>query len=229
MYRSLGEYRMRYSVRLECLFILSTLFMLTSAALAVPPVYLHATSTAATVTLSQRDFFVQGQQSSTPIDWPEFHSDAARDGDQSANTVLSKTNANALVPVSGPGFTTTGAAMSSPAVYHGRVYYATNMQEVVNGKNVLISTMYAVNAQTGQTVWSRQFPVCGTFKNQKYAFSSAAVTTGMVNGIATTEVFVGRGGLSKSQNGCLYDLNGQTGAVIWTYGTAQPIDSSPAI
>jgi outer membrane protein assembly factor BamB len=209
--------------------------MLTGAALAVPPVYLRSTSTAAAVNVSQRGLFLQGQHSTmrpssrTPIDWPEFHGDAARDGDQSANTVLSKANADSLVPVSGSGFTATGAAMSSPAVYHGRVYYATNMQEVVNGKNLLISTMYAVNAKTGQTIWSRRFPGCGTFKNQKYVFSSPAVTTGMVNGIAMTEVFIGRGGLSESQNGCLYDFNGQTGAVIWTYGTALPINSSPAI
>src|SRR5205085_1024750 len=132
-------------------------------------------------------------------------------------------NAGSLVPVSGSGFTTTGAAMASPAIYQGTVYYTTNMQEVVNGKTLSISSVYVVKAHTGQVLWSRRFPGCGTFTNQKYTFSSPGVTTGVVNGVATIEVFIGRGALSAGQNGCLYDFNGKTGAVIWTYGTAQPI------
>src|SRR5947207_681942 len=56
---------------------------------------------------------------SVPADWPEFHGNAARDGNQGTDIRLSKANATSLVPVSGPGFTTTGAAMSSPAVYQG--------------------------------------------------------------------------------------------------------------
>ena len=47
----------------------------------------------------------------TPIDWPEFHADAARDGAQSGNTQLTKANANTLVPVTGAAYTTTGAAI----------------------------------------------------------------------------------------------------------------------
>jgi outer membrane protein assembly factor BamB len=165
----------------------------------------------------------QGAADSAPLDWPEFHLDASRDGNQSLDTQLSKSNAGSLVPVSGPAFTTTGAATSSPAVYQGILYYTTNTPE----GNLRLSTIYAVDAMTGETIWSEPFPNCGKDTKQTYSFSSPAVTTGLVNGVATTELFVGRGGTGP--HGCVYDLDGQTGAVIWTYRTSQAVESSPAI
>jgi outer membrane protein assembly factor BamB len=163
-----------------------------------------------------------------PADWPEFHMDAARDGIQGGDTQLSKANATSLAPVSGPGFTTTGAAMSSPAVYQGKLYYAANMPVISGNKTLHISTMYAVNAQTGTIVWSKPFPHCQNVTKSDYVFSSPAVTTGLVNGVATQEVFIGWGPIT-SNAGCLYDFNGKNGAVIWTFETASPINSSPAV
>jgi outer membrane protein assembly factor BamB len=165
---------------------------------------------------------------SVPADWSEFHADAARDGNQATDTRLSKANANSLVPVSGPGFTTTGAAMSSPAVYQGILYYAANMPVTSGTKTLHISTMYAVNARTGIIVWSKPFPHCPNVTKSEYVFSSPAVTTGLINGVAIQEVFIGWGPIT-SKAGCLYNFNGRTGAVIWTYETANPINSSPAI
>jgi hypothetical protein len=144
---------------------------------------------------------------SVPADWPEFHLDAARDGNQEADTLLSKANASSLVPVSGPGFTTTGAAMSSPAVYQGILYYAANMPVTSGTRTLHISTMYAVNARTGNIVWSKNFPHCPNVTKSQYVFSSPAVTTGLVNGVATQEVFIGWGPM-KSNMGCLYDFTG---------------------
>lgn len=165
---------------------------------------------------------------SLPADWPEFHADAARDGNQGTNTRLSKANATSLVPVSGQGFTTTGAAMSSPAIYQGKLYYAANMPVISGTKTLHVSTMYAVNANTGTIIWSKTFPHCPNVTKSEYVFSSPAVTTGLVNGIATQEVFIGWGPITGN-TGCLYDFNARGGAIICTYVTDSPINSSPAV
>jgi hypothetical protein len=59
-----------------------------------------------------------------------------------------------------------------------------------------------------------------------YTFSSPAVTTGMVNGVSTIEVFSGWGDVSR---GCVYDFDGLTGNLIWQYATGLPTNASPAI
>ncbi|MGH2498266.1 MAG: PQQ-binding-like beta-propeller repeat protein [Ktedonobacteraceae bacterium] len=166
--------------------------------------------------------------SSTP-DWPEFHGDAARDGSQPSNTFFSKANASSLTPVS--GFAPTSTAMSSPAIYQGIAYYTSNMP-VTNGatQKLDVSTIYGVDALTGQVLWSEQTPACGTgvYAKPEYIVSSPAVTTGLVNGVATTEVFIGRGA-NKEARGCIYDFNGLDGTLIWKYTTANQVNSSPAI
>ena len=159
----------------------------------------------------------------TPIDWPEFHADAARDGAQSGNTQLTKANATSLVPVTGAAYTTTGAVNSSPAIVGGILYYAANQPKQPDA-----STMYAVSVATGQVLWSVPFPACGILSQKSDVLSSPAVASGYVNALGTsvTEVFVGRG---SNGPGCLYDFNGATGNLIWKYLTPNQIDSSPAI
>ncbi len=162
-------------------------------------------------------------------DWPEFHGDAARDGNLSSNTIINKTNATSLVPVSGPGFTTTGSAEGSPTVYQGVVYYAYSQQQQINGKTVHTSTMNAIDAATGDVIWSEPFPACGSITTTQFDDLTPAVTTGLVNGVSTVEVYIGWGTAWPGEKGCLYDLNGADGSAIWTFGSVSPVFSSPVI
>ncbi|MEO8974011.1 MAG: PQQ-binding-like beta-propeller repeat protein [Ktedonobacteraceae bacterium] len=165
----------------------------------------------------------------TPIDWPEFRGDAARDGDQSSSTQLNKSNANTLVPVTGSAYTTTGAANSSPAIVGGVLYYAANTSRMAVPSNAM---MYAVSVATGNTLWSVPFPACGNMpQTQSYVLSSPAVGSGYIAALGTTatEVFIGRGSRYNGNTGCLYDFDGATGALIWEYSTPQQVYSSPAI
>src|ERR1700732_666330 len=104
-------------------------------------------------------------------DWPEFRANASRNGNQSSDTLLSNSNAKSLVPVSGSAYTTTGEAMSSPAVYQGILYYSANTLTTSGNRT---STIYAVNVSSGQLLWSKPFPPCG--KSTDYTLSSPAVT-----------------------------------------------------
>ena len=162
----------------------------------------------------------------TPIDWPEFHADAARDGSQSGNTQLNKANASTLVPVTGAAYTTTGAVNSSPAIVGGTLYYAANTPNAPDA-----ATMYAVTVATGQVLWSVPFPVCGNMPQDSEVLSSPAVTTGYINatGSTETEVFIGRGSRNHGGIGCLYDFDGATGTLIWNYMTPGTVFASPAI
>jgi len=167
----------------------------------------------------------RGKFDSSIADWPEFHGDAARDSNQNSNTLLTNVNAQALVPLSGTAYTTSGSAEDSPAVYQGILYYVANTLLVNKYKTLHISVLYAVDTSLGQTIWSYRFPACGTATAPEFVASSPAVTTGLVNGVSTTEVYIGWG----VKKGCFYDFNGQTGAIIWTYGPTPGILSSPAI
>ncbi len=165
----------------------------------------------------------------TGLDWPEFHGDASRDGHLGGKAVINKTNATSLVPVTGPGFTTTGSAEDSPVVYQGVLYYSASQQQGVGGQATHTSTMYAVNASTGAVIWSVPIPTCGTYTNTQFEDSTAAVTTGMVNGVSTVEVFIGYGTAWPNTNGCIYDLDGADGSMIWNYASQLPVFSSASI
>lgn len=163
----------------------------------------------------------------TPIDWPEFHGDAARDGDQSGNTQLTKANATSLVPVTGAAYTTTGAVNSSPAIVGGILYYAANLPHTADA-----ATMYAVSVASGQVLWSVPFPACSKMSQPlSYVLSSPAVGSGYISALGTTEteVFIGRGSDNNEGYGCIYDFDGATGTLIWKYLSPGTIFSSPAI
>ncbi len=162
---------------------------------------------------------------SSIADWPEFRNNVLRDGNQSSDTQLSKSNANALVPVTGAAYTTTGEVMASPSIYHGIMYYSANTRVTSGTQQLPFSTMHAVEVSTGQMLWSTPFPLCAKMTKTDYTFSTPAVTTGMVNGVATTEVFSGWGDISR---GCVYDFDGSTGRLIWDYATTGPTNASPA-
>jgi hypothetical protein len=162
----------------------------------------------------------------TPIDWPEFRGDAARDGNQSGNIQLTKANANTLVPVTGTAYTTTGSVNSSPTVVGGVLYYAANQPKLPDA-----STMYAVSVATGQVLWSVPFPVCDNMPQASVVLSSPAVTTGYIDALGTTatEVFIGRGSRNEGGIGCIYDFDGANGSLIWDYVTPGTDFASPAI
>ena len=167
---------------------------------------------------------------SAPTDWPEFHGDVARDSYQPTNTSFTKANATTLTTVSGPGFTTLGSIESSPAIYQGVVYAVAGTLVTSGTTTSDVSTMYAIDASSGQILWQSIVPTCNTGTNQEWIASSPAVTTGMVNGNATTEVFIGWGAPKSGKGlGCVFNFDGSTGNLIWSFPIHAEVDSSPAI
>jgi outer membrane protein assembly factor BamB len=128
---------------------------------------------------------------SSPADWTQFH----RDNMQRWNpyeTVLNINNVGSLkVKWS---YVTADVAYSSPAVANGVVYIGNN------SKN-----LYALNASTGQKLWS-------------YAAGVGISSPAVANGI----VYVGSGV-------SLLALNASTGAKLWSYATGGAVVSSPAV
>jgi hypothetical protein len=212
----------------KLIFILVILVIVAAATpIALASIHLRATYAAAPNTSQTGQGTRPRSYNSSIADWPEFGANVSRDGNQGSDTQLSKANANALVPVSGSAyFTVTGEAMSSPSIYQGILYYAANTTVTSGGTTQRVSTMYAVDTTNGQVLWSKPFPVCANITKSDYVFSTPAVTMGLVNGVATTEVFSGWGDVSR---GCVYDFDGLTGNVIWTYATGLPTNSSPGI
>ena len=90
---------------------------------------------------------------------------------------------------------------SSPAVINGLLYIGSSTTSSITSK------LYALNAHTGQLVWSQDIP--------SQTNSSPAVANNMV--------YIG------STNGTIYAFNAQTGAQVWSYKTGNGISSSPAI
>ena len=221
---------MRVFVRAKLLLLLTSLLVLIATVpLTVIAFRLQAVHATATSKGLKKQYTSSRTFNSTIPDWSEFHGDAARDGNLSTNTNLSKANAKSLVPVSGPGFTSTGSVEGSPASYQGIVYYAANKPVADPTGTLHISTMYAVDATTGQTVWSEQFPACRKLTRPEYTSSSPAVTSGLVNGVLTTEVFIGWGTDNSGKPGCIYDFNGLDGTLIWSFKTNGVVYSSPGI
>ena len=152
----------------------------------------------------------------TPIDWPEFHADASRDGNQSGNTQLTKANANTLVPITGAAYTTTGAVNSSPAIVGGVLYYAANSTKTPDAS-------YHVCSLSGDRTSSMEHAVSCLWRYAAtvICFVLASRGTGYINALGTTamEVFIGRGSRNHGGIGCMYDFNGANGSLIWDYVT----------
>ncbi len=224
---------MRHFLRSKFSLLLIFLIILSIAVpLAITGIHLQSTHAAAPSTASHTSQaphrFSQNFDGTLP-DWPEFRGDSARDGNQSTNTILNKSNATSLVPVSAPAYTTTGEAEDSPSIYQGILYYVANTIVSTPTKTLYVSTLYAIDTTTGQIVWQEQFPTCGTNKKPAWVSSSPALTTGLVNGVSTTELFIGWGTSGSSKNGCVYDIDASTGNLIWSYVTAGQVTSSPAV
>lgn len=222
-----GNLRLKKSIQLQLMLALSILLGAGApvSVLTIEPVHLQTMRNAPLHSDAASGYGLQAQSSFTADDgsalapWPEFHGGAERDGQRWLNTQIDKADAASLVSVTGPAFTNTGMAMSSPAIYHDVLYYTIEIPKSY-------SVMYAVDAITGLIIWSEPFPRCGQKAKLEKVYSSPAVTTGVVNGVVMTEVFIGWSGDGR---GCVYDFNGQSGAVIWTYATPNEVWSSPAI
>jgi hypothetical protein len=144
-------FRSKFSSILIFLFILSITVPLTFISFRFQETYAAPPSTHSKVYhASQTPHHSSVKFDSTISDWPEYHGDAARDGTASSNTFFSNINANTLTPVAGPGFAITNAAMSSPAIYQGVVYYTSNapVTTVVAGVTQTLDTSTTVPLTT---------------------------------------------------------------------------------
>jgi outer membrane protein assembly factor BamB len=144
-------------------------------------------------------------------DWPKYKRDLANDG-LSAETGINSTNVSSLQTKW--TFPTGGIISASPAV------------ATVNGISTVYlgswtGVFYAVNAVTGQSIWTFQVDKIGPCKsNGCHIGSSAAVD------VANNLVFFG------ARNAYVYALNAATGQLVWKQRVGSnpyEIWSSPAI
>src|SRR5580704_1523482 len=145
-------------------------------------------------------------------DWPKYKRDLANDG-LSAETGINSTNISQLQTKW--TFPTGAIVSASPAI------------ATVNGTSTLYlgswtGTFYAINAVTGQSIWTFQVDAVGACaKGGCHIGSSAAVD------VANNLVFFG------ARNAYLYALNATTGQLVWKQMTGlsakgYEIWSSPA-
>ncbi len=93
---------------------------------------------------------------------------------------------------------TTGSNSTTAAIHNGVLYFGAGNRNI-----------YAVNASTGATIWTRT--------------TGGAVTSSPALSLGSTELFVG------SNDRYLYALNLITGAVAWRFLAGGQISSSPAV
>lgn len=176
--------------------VITTTVMITAAILTFISVHSYISHAAESSKVDLRNYvqeihnILSEPTDSVLTDWPEFHGDVARDSYQPTNTTFNKVNATTLTTVSGPGFTTLGSIESSPAIYQGIVYAVAGTLVTSVTTTTDVSTMYAIDASSGQILWQSIVPPCINDTNQEWIASSPAVTRGMVNGNTTTEVFM---------------------------------------
>jgi putative pyrroloquinoline-quinone binding quinoprotein/PQQ enzyme-like repeat protein len=135
-------------------------------------------------------------------DWPQLQGNAARTGRTTDSVAppyrmkwawLGPGNTQTTLPIAG-GSSVTIAGRAQPVIAAGRVFIGT-----------MEGTAHAINATTGQTIWSAPIPG-GTL-------SSAAVAGGIA-------VFV-------TVKGFVIGLNASTGAEVWRYDSGYAITGAP--
>jgi len=144
-------------------------------------------------------------------DWPKYKRDLANDG-LSAETGIDSTNVDQLQTKW--TFATGGLISASPSV------------ATVNGTSTLYlgswsGVFYAINAVTGQTLWTFQVDQVGQCKSHGCRIGSSAAVD-----VANNLVFFG------ARNAYLYALNATTGKLVWKKSVGPEADevwSSPAI
>lgn len=92
----------------------------------------------------------------------------------------------------------TGSNSTTPAIYNGVLYFGAGNRNV-----------YAVNASTGATIWTRT--------------TGGAVTSSPALSLGSNLLFVG------SNDRYLYALNPTTGTVVWRFLAGGQVSSSPAV
>jgi outer membrane protein assembly factor BamB len=145
-------------------------------------------------TAAQAMFMVQ-------TNYTQFHYSPLHRGRNPYENVLNSTNVSAIDQ--DWVYTTGGAITSSPAVSGDYVYVGS-----------ADDYLYAINATTGQKVWSYK-------TGNSIVNSSPAVALGADG--KTTYVYVG------STDGYLYEINAISGAFVWKFKTGAAIYSSPAV
>jgi outer membrane protein assembly factor BamB len=143
---------------------------------------------AAALTVAQQVPSYAGRQlnvSSGSVDWAQFNFDAAHDGYNPYETILSPgTVGNVVLQWSYSSYD--GTVEGAPAVANGIVYFAT-----ANGFLYTDFYMYALKADTGALVWS--------YAMSAPSFGSPAVENGVLYVVA----------------GHVYALDANTGALVW--------------
>ncbi|WP_292427902.1 PQQ-binding-like beta-propeller repeat protein [Methanoregula sp.] len=105
-------------------------------------------------------------------------------------------------------YDTTGTDGTMPTVANGVVYVVSTDFNPVYATGIADSKLYALNANTGNYIWSYTF-------DGKDAAGGLTVANGMV--------YVG------ANKGNIYALNAATGVPVWTYTTGGQVYSSPAV
>jgi PGF-pre-PGF domain-containing protein len=106
-------------------------------------------------------------------------------------------------------YDTTGIDPTMPTVANGVVYEVSDDPNPVYGTGIADSKLYALNANTGDYIWSY------TFEGSELDYSGPTVANGMV--------YVG------ANKGNIYALDAATGVPVWTYTTGDKVSSSPAV
>lgn len=184
------------------------------------------------------------------VDWVQFHFDAALDGYNPYETILSPANVGSVTlkwsyaPSEGWGVT------GAPAVANGVMYfglaYTGEGDSRNDGDNSFSWGVYALNADTGAFLWEY-----GTGP----VFGSPAVANGVVYAVDASSVYaldagtgvliwqydaIGQSQYSSpvvvnnivyvtSSDKNVYALNAATGELIWKYATAGEILTPPAV
>ena len=139
--------------------------------------------------------------------WPEFQFGNDRLGFNPYEVVLKPSNVNNLGVLwqvnQGQQLITV-----SPAVVNGIVY------GVSFGEGRGVTNLFALNAQTGATVWSR--PLLGQF------FLSAPTVS---NGV----LYVGLGLYLPYYTGAMYAFDARSGALLWSNSAVNAIQTAPTV
>jgi outer membrane protein assembly factor BamB len=172
----------------------------------------------------QKPFLVQ-------TDWTQFHFDADGTRRNPYENVLNPSNVGKL-DLKWSFAADSDGVLSSPAVVDGLVYFGS-------------SGVYALDARSGEKVWSYTTGIVGTspavangmiyigsWDYNLYglnAHSGAKVWSRRLNAVYSSPAVANGVVYVGSADGKLYALNGRTGVLLWSYQTDDLLFSSPAV
>jgi outer membrane protein assembly factor BamB len=175
------------------------------------------------------------------VDWAQFNFDAAHDGYNPYETILSPANVGD-VTMKWSYLPYSAKVEGPPAVANGIVYFGA--EDICCQPNSEPNALYAVNADTGAFIW--EYPGVYVFQSPTIVNGLVYVTSDGVYALdANTGALVWQSQDSSCENGvtvangivyascsselAMKALNAQTGAVIWQRPTTSPINSSPSV